>query len=43
MVEILADLDRYRQADGPTSSDIVQALHEGRDERDDRMDAMWHR
>ena len=33
MAEILEELDRYRRPDGPTTEDIVNALHEGRREQ----------
>lgn len=41
MAEILDDLDRYRSVEGPTTDDIVKALHEGRRERDEQIDAWW--
>lgn len=37
MADILADLDQFRQPDGPTSDDIVQALHEERAEREEHL------
>jgi antitoxin FitA len=33
MAEILEGLDRHRRSDGPTTEDIVNALHEGRREQ----------
>jgi len=34
MADIVGDLDRHRRSDGPTTEDIVNALHEGRRELD---------
>lgn len=33
MADILDELDRYRRPDGPSTRDIVNAIHEGRRER----------
>lgn len=41
MAEILDELDRHRRPDGPTTEDIVNALHEGRRERDEQIEAWW--
>lgn len=35
--ECLRDMDRYRQPDGPTYEEIVEALHEAREERDEQL------
>lgn len=43
MADILADLDRYRSSDGPTRDEIVEALHEGRREREEQLDQLWPR
>jgi hypothetical protein len=41
MAEILEELDRHRPPDGPTTEDIVNALHESRRERDEQIEAWW--
>lgn len=43
MSDILDDLDKVRMADGPTTDDIVTALHESRKEREDHLDSLWPR
>ena len=43
MAAILDELDQYRRPDGPSTRDIVDALHEGRREREERMDTWWQR
>ncbi len=37
MKDILRDMDQYRRPDGPTSEEIVEALHEARQERDEQL------
>lgn len=41
MAEILEDLDKLRGQGSPTTEDIVNALHEGRKEREDHLDSLW--
>lgn len=38
MKDILRDMDQYRRPDGPTSEEIVEALHEAREEREEHND-----
>lgn len=43
MADILADLDQYRRPDGPTTDEIVDALHETRQEREDHLGGLWQK
>jgi hypothetical protein len=41
MAEILRDMDRFREDDTITRDDIVDALHEGRQEREEHLEGLW--
>lgn len=40
MTDVLRDMDQYRRPDGPTSEEIVEALHEAREERMDQLEGL---
>ncbi|MGP4019938.1 hypothetical protein [Saccharopolyspora sp. 5N708] len=41
MADILRDMDRFREDDMVTRDDIVNALHEGRREREEQLEDLW--
>lgn len=41
MTQLIEEADRLRRPDGPTTADIVAALHEGRREREEQIDSWW--
>jgi antitoxin FitA len=41
MAEWLDRIDRRRPEDGPTTEEIVEAVHEARQEREDQLAELW--